>query len=135
MEARSNLDLVTFMTSRFKLAAFGLAFALTSAAQAAYATPTPSPTPPQQQGLQLPSDTSAAIVAQQVTRQINDLFTATVRAIDEGIPAQAGQPAMTAKQIQDALGADNVARIRAANKALNESHSTTSDSPKPKPKS
>jgi hypothetical protein len=89
----------------------GLTFAQTPAASS---TPAPSAPPVAAPGgLQPNQQIMAAVYAGQIISQVNTLITGVIQVIDNGAPAQNGQPAVAAKDIQTALGPENVMKLRA----------------------
>jgi hypothetical protein len=77
-------------------------------------TPTPKPHPKQ---LAMSSQAQAAIIAANITNQINSLAI-SAQLMTDGVPAQGNQPVVSPADIQAALGAENVRKIQAAMDAL-----------------
>jgi len=92
-----------------------LAFAATAPAQ----SPAPSPLPVANQPIVLASpQTTTAQQAQIIAGQVNYTARAVKTALANGIPARNGQPAVSAADLQAALGAANVAKLNAMLSAL-----------------
>ncbi len=83
-------------------------------------TPTASPTPalptagPAAAAMKLPPQTQSALVAGQIIQQVTTLLNQVIQVIDNGVPAQGDSPGVTAKDLQAALGTENVMRFRSA---------------------
>lgn len=82
-------------------------------------------------GLQPNSQVVAALYAGQIITQINGVVGGVVQVLDNGVPAQNGQPAVTAKDIQAALGPENVMKLRALAGTLS---AQSAPAPAPTPK-
>lgn len=79
-------------------------------------TPTPSPAlpTPAPAGMTLPPQSQAALIAGQIISQVTGLLNNVIQVIDNGMPAQQNQPGVAAKDIQAALGNENVMKFRSA---------------------
>lgn len=76
---------------------------------------TPAPTPA---GLQPSAPNRINAFVLQMISQSNSYGQSIQQVLKDGVPAQNGSPAISAKEIRDALGPGNVARLEAAAKAL-----------------
>jgi hypothetical protein len=105
-------------------------------AQTVSVTPAPSATPPAsaQAAMKLPPQTQAAFVAGQIIQQVTTILNQVIQVIDNGVPEQNGGQAISAKDLQAALGANNVMRLRSAVELLSETQSQPSPTPTPTPK-
>lgn len=70
--------------------------------------------------LSIPTSTAAALIAQQIISQVNSTLTRIESILEEGQPANvaAKLPAISALDIQSALGVENLQKIKAALTAL-----------------
>lgn len=100
-------------------------------AQQPTATPTPAPAQPQA-AMVLPPQAQAALVAGQIISQITGLLNGAIQIIDNGMPAQPNQPAVSAKDIQAALGTENVMKLRSAVALLSQAAPSPTPTPSPK---
>jgi hypothetical protein len=94
-----------------------LAFAQTvstpSASPGGAPSPENAPVAPKA-GMALPAQTQAALVAGEIISKVNTLLNNALQAIDNGVPAQEGTPAIAATDIQAAIGSENIMRLRSA---------------------
>jgi hypothetical protein len=99
-------------------------------------TPAPSPSPtPQPVALHLPPQTQAALMAGNIISQVTNLMTSVIQVLDNGVPAQPpNQPAIDAKDIQAALGAENVMKLRSVAAMLTGQPPAPAQSPSPEQK-
>jgi hypothetical protein len=82
------------------------------------ATATPAPAAEAAaQGLQLTPQIYVAQLVSQGIQAINTVL-AWDKALNDGVPGSNGNPAITADQLKDVLGHDNVEKIRAAAKII-----------------
>lgn len=97
-------------------------------AQSPTAAPSAAPAPAAPlAAMKLPPQTQAAFVAGQIIQQVTTILNQVIQVIDNGVPAQNGTPEISAKDLQAALGANNVMRLRSAVAIL-------SEAPTPAPK-
>lgn len=97
-------------------------------------SPTPAPAPSQPQAnMTLPPQSQAALVAGQIIAQVTGLLNNAIQVIDNGMPAQPNQPAVSAADVQAALGTENVMKLRSA-VALLSGQPVAKPSPTPAPK-
>jgi hypothetical protein len=97
-------------------------------------TPPPSASQPPA-AMVLPPKTSAALLAGQIITQVTTLLNNVISAIDNGVPAQPpNQSAIDAKDIQAALGAENVMKLRSVAAMLTGQPPASAPSPSPEQK-
>jgi hypothetical protein len=66
----------------------------------------------------LTPEAAANIAAAQIVSQVNNVLNQISTALEKGVPARPNQPAISADDLKEALGADNLAKIEAAKTAL-----------------
>jgi|GEM_PF-3430721 len=76
--------------------------------------PPPSTPAPAVAAMKLPPQTQSALVAGQIIQQVTTLLNQVIQVIDNGVPAQGETPGISAKDLQAALGTENVMRFRSA---------------------
>lgn len=113
---------------------FLIAICVAVAAFAAVVAQQPSPqppaaVPPPQATMTLPPQAQASLLAGQIISQVTTLLNNVIQVIDNGVPAQQGQAAIESKDIQAALGAENIMKLRSIVAML--SHSPSSPAPTP----
>lgn len=124
---------------RFKIISIAVFIAAgTLAAQSPTPTP-PGPAPQPTVSMTLAPHAQAALVAGQIIQQTASILNQVIQVLDNGIPAGPNQPAVSATDIQAALGTENVMKIRAAVAMLSgakpaEPAPTATATPEPKAK-
>lgn len=97
---------------------------------AASTTPASPTAGPATAAMKLPPQTQSALVAGQIIQQVTALLNQVIQVIDNGVPAQGDTPGISAKDLQAALGSENVMRFRSAVAILSGPAPATSAPPK-----
>jgi hypothetical protein len=108
-ERLGKFQLGNFMKTKIAILISAFSFQLSAFSQQPEQNDKPLQTTPQSRG---------GTIATQIIGQSNQFVQSIRNAFEKGLPAQGENPAVSPKEIKDALGSENVAKLEAALQAL-----------------